>query len=383
MNILLTTHSYLPQTSGVATVVHQIARHLVLSGHTVTVATGEAGFGPMVARGHGQSAKDSFDGVNVRRFRVMGNAVAGIRGDAGEYREFVCQRHWDIVVMHCLQTWSTDVLLPVLESLAAPVLVTHGLSAWDDPEYGAYFRELATRLRALAAVVTISAANEEGRWLRGAANIQWSVIPNGVDLAEFDSVPQAERTMARAERPLILNVSNHNSAKGHDRYFSLGAALSDHPDRPALVIAGMPHGASLLRAGRIGIKGGCWYRCRLRAARSPVVLASGISRREIVDLYQQASIFALTSRWEAYPLVILEALAARTPWISLDVGNLRKEVPGGLVVESLADLIAAAQRLLRDRGLRAELADRGYEFVQSHDWRSVAAQHEDLYLSLI
>ena len=45
----------------------------------------------------------------------------------------------------------------------------------------------------------------------------------------------------------------------------------------------------------------------------------------------------MTSKWEAYPISLIEAMAAGVPWISTNVGIV-KYLPGGFVANEISDI---------------------------------------------
>lgn len=45
----------------------------------------------------------------------------------------------------------------------------------------------------------------------------------------------------------------------------------------------------------------------------------------------------MTSKWEAYPISLIEAMAAGVPWISTNVGIV-KYLPGGFVADEISDI---------------------------------------------
>jgi len=52
-------------------------------------------------------------------------------------------------------------------------------------------------------------------------------------------------------------------------------------------------------------------------------LLENVPREDVVAFFKASNLFASTSEKEVAPLVILEAMAAQTPWVSFDVGNIR------------------------------------------------------------
>jgi glycosyltransferase involved in cell wall biosynthesis len=99
-------------------------------------------------------------------------------------------------------------------------------------------------------------------------------------------------------------------------------------------------------------------------------------------------VFALPSRFEGFPLVVLEALLAETAVLATDVGSVREAVrdeeTGLLVPPDDADALAASlRRLLADADLRRSLGSRGRRlvldrFTAQHMARSFAAIYDEL-----
>lgn len=91
----------------------------------------------------------------------------------------------------------------------------------------------------------------------------------------------------------------------------------------------------------------------------------------------------LVSTWEAFPLVILEAMAAGTPWVSLDVGNVR-ELSGGYVVENVEQMSRRVNELLEDKCERNRVGEAGRaEVEQKYCWNKIVSRYEDLYFELV
>lgn len=373
MLILQTAQSYPPEVSGVAEVVRQISERLARRGHEVHVATGAVGHAP---------AAETLNGVHVCRFDVSGNSATGMCGATAQYLGFVRSRQWDVVSTHCAQVWSTDLVLPCIESIpGAKVFVGHGLSALSNPRYTEYFRQLGKVLARFDVVVTLSELLEESGFCAAHGLRPAVVIPNGADLVEWAApVRNVRASWGIGERPWMLGVSNHSTVKGHPAFFHIARKLKEKLPNLAGTIIGNSYPAAKWRAGKLGVKGGCWYRCGLAARRGgPVALRSDVPRTEVVSAVQEADLVAITSSREASPVVLLEAMAAGTPWISFDVGCVRQQ-PGGIVVSSSEEMTAVSLDLLSNEKRRLQLGSEGRRHVQERaNWEAIAGQYEHLY----
>jgi glycosyltransferase involved in cell wall biosynthesis len=62
-----------------------------------------------------------------------------------------------------------------------------------------------------------------------------------------------------------------------------------------------------------------------------------VPRQHIYTYVKKAYAYIMTSKWEAYPISLIEAMAAGVPWISTNVGIV-KYLPGGFVADEISDI---------------------------------------------
>ncbi len=197
-------------------------------------------------------------------------------------------------------------------------------------------------LRAAAAVVVPSRTLERIA-LRAWRQPAWRVhyLPNGVDLRRFAPVPRPPRA------PVVVgNV----------------AAFRPVKDQALLVRA----------LGRMRARGAAHLRLfgdgPERAACAALAAATGMRAQvefagpavDAAAAYRELDVFALPSRTEQMPLVLLEAMASGLPIAATDVGDVKEMVAPAnarLVVPrgDAAALAGALDALVEDAALRAEL----------------------------
>ncbi|MEO8027140.1 MAG: glycosyltransferase family 4 protein [Bryobacteraceae bacterium] len=371
MKILHTSAFYHPRSGGAEEVVRQLSERLAARGHDVTVAT--TSLADRQAHVH--------NGVRIAQFDihgVCGHSALGIRGEKSAFQDLLHIGDWDVIMNYAAQTWPTDLTCRVLSRLKAKTVLAacgySGLIGVRPLLYEGYFRRLPHYLRQYSAVVYHSGVYRDKAFGDAHGIRHFQVIPNGVDSLEFESSAVDFRSAYGIEtRRLLVTIGNHYSNKGHDRVIDAFEQLAD-PDA-TLVIVGKPS-APWFRS--------CHRTCMSSANRNPrILLLDHAPRSHVVAALLAADLFLFGSHIEAFPLVILEAMASRTPWIAFPAGNM-EELHGGLVVHSSVEMASAARRLLDDPDAHGQLAEAGYRTQRrDYDWESIVDRYEDLYESLV
>ena len=175
---------------------------------------------------------------------------------------------------------------------------------------------------------------------------------------------------------MILNVSNDCKRKNQLECVKVFED-SNLPDDWKLVL--------------VGSRNNSYYRqlkeyCENELApekRDRVVLHVGIPRSKVLELVKSSSIYMMASSWEAFPISLLEAMAASVPYISSDVGIV-KHLGGGLIAHSHADFVSHLQRLVNDEEFRIKLGEEGRrEACEKYKISKKVDQLEQILLSVI
>lgn len=200
---------------------------------------------------------------------------------------------------------------------------------------------------------------DRGYW-GGLPNIH--VIPNARTFEPLPYSPKSGR-----ERHTVLAVGRLSWQKGFDRLIDIWAQCAGDGWNLRIVGDGELRGQLIDQAARLGVSA-----------------EIGPSGRPVVEEYADADIYALTSRYEGLPMVLLEAQAAGLPIVSVPCRCGPRDVLSDGVDGFICELSDFASRLrllmddarLRERmGLQARIrSDRFAEDAIMARWDSLFAE---------
>ena len=274
-----------------------------------------------------------------------------------------------------LALMSTANVILALATRGLPNVCTIGAERIHPPQlplgaqWGALRRSTYGRL---AAVVALT--QESAEWLRMHTRAQRvPIIPN---MALRPLAVQAPRlipeTVCVPDRHILLAVGRLEKQKGIDwlleafmalarKYYNWNLViLGEGPERRALETQVQLFGLD----GRVFLPG--------RAG-------------NVVEWYERADIYVMSSRFEGFPNTLAEAMAHGLPAVSFDCDTgprdiIRPEVDGLLVPPGNVDaLTAALDRLMGDAALRAQFAARAVEVRERFSMERIAGMWEELF----
>lgn len=373
MRILHTVAWYHPDDGGGAQeVVRRISEGLAKRGHEVTVATS-----------HSASRREFVrNGVQIEQFKirgVLGHSALGITGETERFATYLRSQRFDVILNYAAQTWGTDLTCRHLGRLTAKtVLATCGFSGLlglRKIAYSPYYTRLPKYLKQYDAVVYHAESYIDKQFGDRLGLKNSRIIPNGVDGGYIRSAPPDFRERYGISAPhVVLSVGNHFNNKGHGRVIR-AFEEANRSDAVLVIIGGRT--APRLRS--------CWRSCRRSAASSGgrVIMLEGLAREDVLAAFMAADVFLFGSYVEAFPLVLLEAMASGTPFVSFPAGNAA-ELPGGTIVNSTSRMAAELCHLLDHPSRRNELAAVGLqEQRERYEWEQVIDRYEEMYEELL
>ena len=243
---------------------------------------------------------------------------------------------------------------------------------------GFYDRRLAAPIVADAATLIVQ-THEEERLIRenGFPLPRVAIVPPGY--TPLPPPPPGDRPFARAvgvEGPFVLFVGRLASNKGLLELVDAFATLAAHDPAATLVLVGDDGGERARVEQRV----------RARGLEPRVRLTGHLADESLLAAgFREARVFVLPSQYEAFGLVLLEAMAQGTPVVASRVGGIPEFVEdgtGGLLFPP-GDVAALANALLSlwdDPDRRAKLGASGRDVVvPRYTWDRVVDALEAVY----
>ena len=346
---------------GPAVALPLLARALVKSGLEVTVVTTDD------------------DGPGARLHVPLGEPVAG--GEGATYYYFPKQtefyrfswpltrwlwRHagdFDVIHLHALFTYTSTAAGRIARWRGVPFVVRPlgVLNRWGMLNRRRRLKSLSTRfvempiLRAAACIHYTSRQELDEAQDAGAGGLPSTIIPLGIDVASYQSLPGPGAFFARfpeaAGRRIVLFLSRIDSKKGLDLLLPAFARVyRKHPDS-LLVIAGSGDPA-FVAAQKAGAE-------RLGLGAGRVLWTGYLGGEDKKSALAAATIFVLPSYSENFGIAAAEALAAGVSSVLTDQVALAAdaaEMDAALVVPCEEDALTdAIERLLEDEATRTRL----------------------------
>lgn len=266
----------------------------------------------------------------------------------------------------------------VLLALAAwglPTLRTVGAEHNHPPQLPLGYLWETLRSHTYGLLNAVTALSSEGRdWIKKNTNAQRiSVIPNAVTWPLSGQEPRiSPGALRQSERRVLLAVGRLQAQKGFDWLVEAFSKLADkHFDWDLVILGEGP----------------------LRATLDKQVLESGLGRRiflpglagNVGEWYENADLFVMSSRFEGFPMTLVEAMAHGLAAVSFDCDTgprdiIRHELDGLLVSPgNVTELTAALDCLASDTLMRQRFAERAVEVRERFSMERIAGMWEELF----
>jgi glycosyltransferase involved in cell wall biosynthesis len=332
MKILIASHAFSPSIGGIESVSLRMACEFAKQGHQIKIVTQSTS--DDLADDHG------FEVLRQPRPRALFDAV-----------------RWCDVFWH--NNLGIRVVWPLL-FLKRGFVVTHAGSYCEIPSG----LQLATRLK--HAIVNRSTSISISTYVASCFAGESIIIPNPYDADTFTT------TSGEDARPLdLIFVGRLVTQKGPDILLQSMRRVTDAGCTPNLTVVGV--GPELPRLQQLVTALGL---------DSQVTFAGAQSGHQLASTMKQHKIAVIPSRFEAFGVVALEAIACGCAVIASDTRGLPETVgPCGIVFnsEDTEDLASAIMRLLGDPHEVGRLTAQGAKHLSRFHPSSVARAYLDVF----
>ena len=397
LRIICPTYWYPQHASDTqATYVHDINRHLVRRGHSVTVVT---------PGNRSLPRSDMFDGVRVIRFplelppdltygRVAQSRVSWVGRFArvavmaqymeAQHRAIINEareRGVDVVHAHWAIPTGPAAVMAARKLQVPSVITMHGGDVYVNPEQGYDFPTrwyvrpaLRWTLRNAGALTAITEDCRQHALRAGAPAEHIRLVFNGTDLRRFSPSDNGNGADPRFGSHMIFACRQLFPRKGIR--FLLEAAAELKPQFPDIqvVLAGdgfeRPELARLAQELGIG---------------DAVTFLGWVPNTDLPPYYRAAAVSVIPSLEEGFGIPAAEAMGCETAVVASDAGGLPEVVENGVtgLVVPRGDSKALAQAigsLLSDPERRRQMGQAGRErALRLFDWDRSAEQFEEIY----
>jgi len=215
-------------------------------------------------------------------------------------------------------------------------------------------------------------------------NLPVKVIPNGVNLEEFrnNSINFREKFNIK-EKYIILNVGNYFFGKG----FELLPQIARKIKSKDIIIL------SISNSVKYPYDKIFFERTKKQSKGLNIRFLRDLPREDVVAAFNVSDLFLFTSKKEVAPLVILESQAAKLPWISMDVGNV-KERRGGIVINNnkedhkgykivddkiINSYLVNIADILELKDVREKLINDGQKNIDKIGWKNIVPLYHEVF----
>ena len=354
MRIGLVSHTFYPEKEGVPIHVYNLATQLASLGEDVHVFTsGEKG------------AMEKINSITVHRIRSFKMPLfsslyicPGLFFELGKVK-------LDVVHAHGYGNLFSPIAgLYSMLSRKRMVLTLHGYPDLQGPRkiFLILYRALLAPLFLFPAKTIISVSKLGKQRVAKETKAEVAIIPNGVDLARFGCKSDYK------ENETTTYVGRLDEDKGVMRI------ASEIDKKRKVLFAGKDEGMKEKLAAE----------CKRRGVSAEFI---EVSPDKVAEVYCKSRFVLLPSRYEGFPLTMLESLASGRPFLSTDVGEVKNVLSelmprswqyliiGGSVEASIANAESHATEIGLDL---KEIRKR----MESYGWDAVAKRTLEIYKKL-
>lgn len=247
----------------------------------------------------------------------------------------------------------------VAKKYGIPVVLTaRGSDVTQLPDYSAPRRMIMQAVADSDHVITVADALKDKLISLGADPTYITTVRNGVDLEVFTPSSQKPSDFPDHDGPIILSVGHLIARKGHELIIR---ALKSIPSAHLLIIGDGVEKSNLKRL------------CAELDLSARVSFLGERAHTDLPGYYAHADLFALGSKREGWPNVLLEAMACGTPCVSTPAGGAAEVITSpeaGLVIKerTVSEMQNAIELILANLPSR----EKTRSYAEQYSWEEVS-----------
>lgn len=384
---VISTPPFAWATGGCARVAYELSKELANRGHDVTILTTDL-YTPNQRYTPNNDSK-YHDGIKIIRFKYISDILAWkhkvyLSMDLVKYlnrhiSEYDLIHLQDLISIHAFAT-----AISCKKNNIPYILSTHGSIPWlYEKNIINFIYNFVCGKLILKYASKILASNEvEANQCKkiGINENKLEIVPNGAPLFNLESLPRKgefrEKYSITLDEKIILYLGRLHEIKGIGLLIDAFSDLGDNP-KIKLVIVGPDDGyLEELKDKIVKFK-----------IQNKVVLTGPLYDNDKAGAYIDADVYVLPSRYECFPISVLEACFFEIPVIITNRCGIADSIEGkcGFAIDYNKDkLKEALASILNNPELSRSFGKAGRRLVETRfNWTSVATQIEGIYLKCI
>jgi glycosyltransferase involved in cell wall biosynthesis len=235
-------------------------------------------------------------------------------------------------------------------------------------------------LRDASKLIALTETEKEQYRVRGVPEKKICIIPNGINLSEFEHLPKKgkfrQKFQIQDDCRLILYIGRLHEAKGLDLLVDAFYELNKISKDVRLMLAGPDegyHNDLLNKIQKLNLE-------------NEILVPGFISNEEKIQAFIDSDVFVTPFYW-GFPVTFLEACACGLPIITTTHGdklNWFNDNVGIVVEYNQESLKNAILKILNDDELKIKFGEKGKEIVKNEfNWGAIILKLETAYLQSI
>lgn len=318
--------------------------------------------------------------VKTQRFKTMpwrlGNYVI-----VPSLFQAVLKLRVDLIHAHCFMYFPFDAAVTLSRLKGIPLVINPYLSELGRPSLlGRFYRKTLGKLSMSAdAVIAISEYEKTIIMKWGFRPKRLEIIPPGVNLNEFAHArSDFFHEFGLKDKKILLFVGRLDRNKGVDLLIkAMPLILKEIPDAHLAIIG-----------PDCGFEEELKHLSTKTRINGRVTFFGNLKREKVIAAMKSAMLLILPSRYEAFGIVLIEAMAARLPVVATNhsaIPGVIKNMVDGLLfsLDNYAELAQKVVELIKNEKLRNQIIEAAWRKVKNNfDWDNSAKKMEEIYLSL-